>query len=75
MDLMDALLKLVTVHINSCPGYQKGKDSVSRGNNQADQVVQEVAIQEPILVMGLQETPAGDWDWVKGWPHLKYTEE
>jgi hypothetical protein len=25
--------------------------------------------------MGLQETPAGKWDWTKGWPHLEYTEE
>jgi hypothetical protein len=34
-----------------------------------------MAIQEPILVMGLQETPAGKWDWTKGWPFLEYTEE
>ena len=26
----------------------------------------EVAMQEPILVMGLQETPAREWDWTKG---------
>ena len=32
-------------------------------------------MQEPILVMGLQETPAGKWDWTKGWLHLKYIEE
>ena len=25
--------------------------------------------------MGLQETPAGKWDWTKGWCHLKYIEE
>lgn len=25
--------------------------------------------------MGLQETPAGKLDWIKGWPHLKYLEE
>jgi len=45
------------------------------GNNQADQVAREVAMQEPVLVMGLQETPAGKWDWTKGWPHLEYTAE
>ena len=44
---------------------------MTRGNNQADQV----ALQEPITVMGLQETPAGEWNWTKGWPHLDYTEE
>jgi hypothetical protein len=38
-------------------------------------VAQEVAMQEPIPVMGLQQTPAGEWKWTKGWPHLKYTEE
>ena len=48
---------------------------MSQGNNQADQVPREVAMQEPILVMGLQETPAGKWDWMKGWLHLKYIEE
>jgi len=48
---------------------------VAQGNNPADQVAQEVAMQEPIPAMGLQETPAGKWDWTKGWPHLKYTEE
>jgi hypothetical protein len=35
----------------------------------------EVAMQEPTLVMGLQEKLAGEWDWTKGWPHLKYAEE
>ena len=25
--------------------------------------------------MGLHEIPTGEWDWNKGWPHLKYTEE
>ena len=25
--------------------------------------------------MGLQELLSGEWDWTKGWPHLKYTEE
>jgi hypothetical protein len=30
-------------------------------------------MQEPIPVMGLQETPTGNW--TKGWPHLKYMEE
>ena len=58
LDLLDALMKLATVSIIHCPGHQKGRNSVSRGNNQADQV----AVQEPILVMGLQETPAGKWD-------------
>ena len=75
MDLLDALMKLATVSIIHCPGHQKGRNSVSRGNNQADQVAQEVAMQEPIPVMGLQERPAGKWDWTKGWPHLEYTDK
>ena len=58
LDLLDALMKLATVSIIHCPGHQKGRNSVSRGNNQADQV----AVQEPILVMGLQGTPARKWD-------------
>jgi hypothetical protein len=52
-------------------GHQKGKDSVSLGNNQVDQV----AMQEPILVMDLQGIPAGKWDWTKRSLHLKYIEE
>jgi hypothetical protein len=48
---------------------------VAQGNNQADQVAQEVAMQEPIPVMGLQETPSGEWDWTKEWSHLKYMKE
>ena len=57
------------------PGHQKRRNPEAWNNNQADQVAGEVAIQEPILVMGLQETPAGKWDWTKGWCHLKYIEE
>lgn len=30
-------------------------------------------MQEPIQIMGLQETPTGKWDWTKEWPHLEYT--
>ena len=48
---------------------------MSWGNNQADQVAQEVAMQEPIPVIGLQESPTGEWDWTKSSSHLKYTEE
>ena len=33
----------------NCPGHQKGRDSVARGNNQADQVTLEVALQEQEL--------------------------
>ena len=44
-------------------------------NNQEGHVAREVAMQEPILVMGLQEIPAREWDCTKGWPHLKYIEE
>ena len=44
---------------------------MSQGNNQADQVV----LQEPIPVFGLQGTPAGKQDWTKRWLHLKYIEE
>jgi hypothetical protein len=32
-------------------------------------------MQEHILVMGLKETPAGEWNWTKAWPHLEYMEE
>jgi hypothetical protein len=32
-------------------------------------------MQEPILFMDLQETRAGKWDWIKGCPHLEYSEE
>jgi hypothetical protein len=71
LDLLNALMKSATVSIIHCPGHQKGRNSVARGNNQADQVT----MQEPIPIMGLQETPAGKWDWTKGWPHLEYTEE
>lgn len=42
-----------------------GRDSVAWGNNQAYQVVREVAMQDTIQVMDLQETPAGKWDWTK----------
>jgi hypothetical protein len=60
LDLLDALMKLATMSVVRCPGHQKRRDPVARGNNQADQVAQEVARQEPILVMSLQETPAGE---------------
>ena len=63
MDLLDALMQPATVSIIHCPGHQKGRDSVAQGNTQVDQV----AMQEPLLVMGLQETLAGKWDWAKGW--------
>jgi hypothetical protein len=54
----------------SLPKISDGK-RLSLGNKQADQV----AMQEPILVMGLQETPTGKWNWTKRWLHLKYIEE
>jgi hypothetical protein len=38
LDLLGSLMKLATVSIVYCPGDQKGRDSVARGNNQADQV-------------------------------------
>lgn len=41
------------------------------GSNKADKVAREMAMQEPILVTGLQETATGNWDWTKGWPHLE----
>ena len=63
-------MKPVNVSIIHCPGPQKWKDSV--GNNQEDQVAQEVAMQEPILIMALQEAPTVKWDWTKWWPHLEY---
>jgi hypothetical protein len=70
LNLLDALMKPATVSIIHCPEHQK-RDSVAQDNNHTDQV----ALKEPILVMGLQETPAGKWDWTKGWCHLKYIEE
>jgi len=48
---------------------------VALGNNKAGQVAQEMAMQEPILVVGLQETATGNWDRTKGWPHLECTTE
>ena len=62
MALLDALIKPATVSIIHCPRHQKGRDSVAQGNNQADQVAGEVAIQETIPVMSLKETLAGKWD-------------
>lgn len=38
-------------------------------------MTREEAIQDPILFMGLQEIPAGNWGWTKGWPHLEHTAE
>jgi hypothetical protein len=67
----DALMKLAIVNIIHCPGHQKRRNPEAWNNNQADQVAGEVAIQEPILVMGLQEIPAGKWDRIKGWLLLK----
>ena len=62
MALLDALMKLAIVSIIHCLGHQKRRDSVAQGNNQADQVAREVAMQDSILAMGLQETPSGEWD-------------
>ena len=59
LDLLEVLMKLATVSIIHCPGYQKEKDSI--GNNQAEQVVPGVDFQEPILVMDLKETPTEKW--------------
>jgi hypothetical protein len=76
LDLLYALMKSATLSVIHCLGHhQKRRDSVARGNNQPDLVSGKVARQEPILVMYLQETPAGKWDWTKGWLHLEYTEE
>lgn len=73
LDSLEALMKSATVSIIRCPGHQKGRDSVAWGNNQADQVAQEVAMQEPVQIIDLQETPARNWNWTKGRPHLEYT--
>ena len=75
MDLLDALIKPAFVSIIQGRGHQKERELVAQGNNQADQVAQKVAMQEPILVMGLQGTPAGKWGWTKRWLRLKYIEE
>lgn len=73
--LLDALVKPTTVSTIHCPGHQEGKDSVAWGSNKADKVAREMAMQEPILVTGLQETATGNWDWTKGCPHLECTAE
>ena len=56
------------------PAHQKGRDSLAWGNIPADKLTPEVATQKSILVIGLQDTPTGKWDWIKGWLHLKYME-
>jgi urease accessory protein UreH len=66
LDLLHSMMKMTTVSIIHCSGHQKGRDLVAQVNNQADQVAREVGMQEPIPVMDLQETPAGEWDWTKG---------
>lgn len=64
-------MKPTTVSTIHCPGKQEGRDSVTWDSNKADKVAREMAIQEPILVGGLQETATGNWDRTKGWPHLE----
>jgi hypothetical protein len=54
------LMKLASVSIIHCPEQQKGRDLVSRVNNQADQVAQEVAMQEPILLWACKRHPLGN---------------
>jgi len=54
--LLDALVKPTTVSTIHCSGYQEGRDSVAWGNNEADQAARKMAMQELILVAGLQET-------------------
>ena len=50
MGLLDALIKPAIVSIIQGRGHQKERELVAQGNNQADQVAQEVAMQEPILL-------------------------
>jgi len=69
---LDALIKPATVLFIA---QDIRRDSMAGSNNQADQVAQAVTMQEPNLVMGLQETLPGNWDWLKGWLHLEYTRE
>lgn len=54
--LLDARMKPTTVSTIHCPGKQEGRDSVTWGSDKTDKVAREMAIQEPILVTGLQET-------------------
>ena len=58
--LLDALMKPTTVSTIHCSGYQEERDSVTWDSNKADKVAQEMAMQEPILVIGLQETATGN---------------
>lgn len=53
LNLLDAIMKLATVSIIHCPGHQRRRDSVAPGNSQANQVAPEVAMREPIWVLGL----------------------
>ena len=62
------LMKLAIVSISHCPGHQKGRNTVAQGNNQADHLAQEVNMQEPILIMDLQETSTGEWE-INQWLH------
>ena len=59
------LMKPATVSILHCPRSEKGKDSVSRGNNQADQVAQEVAMREPVLLWVCKRHPLGNGTGIK----------
>ena len=56
------LMKPATVSIIHCPRHQKGRDSVSLGNNQANQV----AMWELILIMGLKEHLLGNGRGLRG---------
>lgn len=48
LDLLDVLMKSATVSISHCPRHQKGRNSVAWDNSQADQVTQEVVMQEAL---------------------------
>jgi ribonuclease HI len=62
LNLLDAPKKVATVSISHCPGHQNGRDSVAQGNNQADQVAPEVAMQEAYPGYG----PARNTGWEMG---------
>ena len=62
LNLLDPPKKVATVSISHCPGHQNGRDSVAQGNNQADQVAPEVAMQEAYPGYG----PARNTGWEMG---------
>jgi len=71
--LLDALMHPTTVSTIHCSGYQK--EEIQWHGTVTKQIKWLGKWLCRILVKGLQETATGNWDWSKGWPHLKCTTE